>query len=287
MVFKLKFYYFLLLSFFFNFISCNVGGLSQGYQYNVSSRTLSLKDSRLRTCVFDPGHSIVYFPQYHDSPSSTQISQEEFELVAKSQFQLLHTLLDYNRSGRSLAVFDEAVSTEIYNPALLERLKTNRDTSSYLIKTDGTIFYLAPQRERVHHLFPQFPAYYEHLNSEQKSILYDLGASLTLYLLGEVSTLYPVASELDDNTIKHQLAGDFSSANLQQNSYWVFDFRETILKTRILNFLNNNPNWAGLVFIVYGKAHVLSDDFSGFSFQSGRHCLGWETDVVEVTTGLF
>ena len=280
-------FYFLLLFFSFNFISCNVGSIPQGYQYNVSSRVLSLKDSRLRTCVFDPGYSIVYFPQYHYHPSSQNVSQKEFEenfeLTVKSQFQLLHTLLDYNRSGTRLAIFDEGVSQDGYNSVLLERLKQNKDTTSEVIKTDGKVLNLATQRVRVNHLFRSFPAYYEHLNVEQKRILWNLGASLTLYLLEEVSTLYPASSEQDNNIVEHQLAGDFSSENLQRNSYWVFDYRENILKARVFNFINNNPNWGGLVFIVYGKDHTLSDDFLGFSFQSGKHCLGWDTDVVGIT----
>lgn len=267
-----------LFLFLFIFNSCNIGSPSPGFQQQVSSRELSLNDPNLRTCVFDPGRLVVHFPMYHAPSEVRNVSVEGFERVVRSQFQLLHTLLDYNRSYIRLAVFEESVITDLFNEDYINQIKQNSASADTFTRLDGTRFFIANERRRAVNLFQGgFPAFYEQMNPEQKKILWDLGASKTLYLLEEIPRLYSVIAFNEFELVKSQLGGDFSGANIQQNSYWVFTYREQRLRDRILFFRSQNPSWNGLVFIAYGRNHDFSDDFAGYPFQSGHSfCLAWD-----------
>ena len=51
---------------------------------------------------------------------------------------------------------------------------------------------------------------------------------------------------------------------------WDFDFREKELKLKIDAFLEQNPNFEGKIFIVYGAAHDFSNEFENYSFEEGK-----------------
>ena len=273
-----KIFLFNLFLFLFILNSCNIGSRA-GFQQEVSSRVLSLHDPNLRTCIFDPGHLVVHFPMYHNPPEVRNVSTEDFERVVRSQFQLLHTLLDYNRSYNiKLAVFEESVTTDSFNEDYINQIKQNLASTDTFTRLDGTQFFIANERRRAVNLFQGgFPAVYEQMNLEQKRLLWDLGASKTLYLLEELPRIYSVIAPNEFELVRSQLGGNFSEANIQQNSSWVFTYREQKLRDRILFFRRQNPNWNGLVFIAYGRNHDFSDDFAGYPFQSGHSfCLAWD-----------
>ena len=272
-----KIFLFNLFLILFTLSSCNIDS-SAGFQQEVSSRVLSLRDPSLRTCVFDPGHLVVHFPMYHVPSEVRNVSNEDFERVVKSQFQLLHTLLDYNRSYIRLAVFEESIITDLFTADYINQMKQNLVPSDTFTRLDGTQFFISSERRRAVQLFQGgFPAFYEQMNSEQKQLLWKLGASKTLYLLEEIPRLHSVIASNEFELVRSQLGGDFSGANIQQNFQWVFTFREQKLRDRVLLFLNQNPSWNGLVFIAYGRDHDFSDDFAGYLFQSGHSfCLAWD-----------
>ena len=140
------------LALLFSFSACNVGSGS-GFQQEVASRPLSLSDPNLRTCVFDPGYSIVHFPMWHSPPQGGLPSNENYERVVKSQFQLLHTLLDYNRSYTRLAVFEESVITDLYNENYMARVKQGAVPEDTFTRIDGTQFFIANEAVRARNLF--------------------------------------------------------------------------------------------------------------------------------------
>jgi len=258
--------------------SCNVANVS-GFQQRVASRSLSTTDPNLRTCVFDPGYQIVHFPMWHAPPQNTNVPTELFETVAKSQFQLLHTLLDYNRSYRPIAVFEESIIEDSYDEQYIQQLAQGLRERDSFTRLDGTKFFIANERRRALNLFPVFPAFYEQMNLLQKQFLYDLGASKILYLLGELPRLYAVITPSEINLVRGQLGNNFNPENLRANRYWIYDFREQVLRNRILDFRNQNPSWNGLVFIPYGASHDFLDDFAGLPFQSGSFCLKWNNTI--------
>ena len=253
-------------------------GLTEGFNQRISSRNLSSINPALKTCVFDPGYSIVHFPMYHKPPSTENVSPTEYELVVQSQFQLLHSLLDYNRSLRGgLAVFDEHITSDNYNQAYLNRLSAGLAVNDTYRQLDGTVFFVSERQTTARNLFSSgWPIYYEYLSPNQKQFLWEVGAALTLYLLKELPQLYKVISPEKMNVVKAGIGNNFSQTNISQNYNWVFTFRETELKNEVSQFYQKNPSYAGLVFIAYGSSHDFSDEFLGRSFQSGHSfCMDW------------
>ncbi|MBC6415227.1 MAG: hypothetical protein GDA46_02410 [Bdellovibrionales bacterium] len=252
-------------------------GINPGYKQQISSRPLSLTNQNFRTCVFDPGYSIVHFPMYHSPPKADNISTEVFETVVKSQFQLLHTLIDYNRSYQALAVFDEHITDDTYN----ENYVSN--SSDSFTKLDGSKFFVTERKNLALKLFQSgFPAFYEHLNQLQKDYLWTMGASLTLYFLKEIRRLYKVIEKQSFDLVLAKLGNNFTDIN-NLNSYWIYQYREQELKLQIQNFYKSRPAWKGLAFIAYGKKHDFSDDFQGYPFQSGHSfCLNWSNNGLEI-----
>ena len=262
---------------FLGLTNCTINPGSAGFQQKISSRALSLNDPLLRTCVFDPGYSIIHFPMYHVPPQNQSISNESYELVVKSQFQLLHTIIDYNRSNRRIAVFDEHIITDSYNQNYIRQLEQNPQSPDTFSRLDGTEFFITERKNLAVQLFQNgFPAFYEHLTEQQKRYLWDVGASLTLYFLKEISRLYKVIDSNKFDLVKANLGYDFSSSNVSQNSYWAYEYRERELKLEVQNFYRVQTNWNGLILISYGKNHDFSDNFLGYPFQSGHSfCLNW------------
>ena len=273
----IKFFLLFLSSFFF--INCTIGVYQPGTVYQIQSRSLSFNDPELRTCVFDPHYSVVHFPMYHEPPATEQSSSQVYELVAKSQFQLLHTAIDYQRSLRGdLAVFDEHITSDSYDANYIQALENGLAESDTLTKLNGTVFRYSERYRRAKNLFRQgFPSHYEYLNELQKKYLSDMGASLTLYFLQEIPRIYKVISSEKMKIVKANLVGNFAVASeVSANNYWIFTFRDRELRREIDKFYQKSPFYKGLVFIAYGAKHDFSDDFVGLPFQSGRDfCLRW------------
>ena len=269
---------FLFFVFIFFLTACAVGSYQPGILQLTQSRSLSLYNPDLRTCVFDPHYSIVHFPMYHEPPTK-DISARAYELVVKSQFQLMHTIIDYQRALRGdLAVFDEHITSDHFNLNYLRSLERGLVTKDVFEKFNGSIYHYSERYKTAHNLFGTgFPSHYEYLNEIQKKFLYETGASLTLYLLQEISQIYKVISLSQLRLAKSNLVGDFvNSSKGSSNYYWVFTFRDMELRKQVNQFFQKRPLYSGLVFIAYGASHDFSDDFIGQSFQSGHDfCLNW------------
>ena len=150
-------------------IGCSVGGDISGVYQQLLSQPLSLNDPDFKTCVFDPNYSIVHFPMYHFPPTG-HYNQKDFERVAHSQFQLFHTLVDYNRSHWDLSIFDESVIQDVYNPTYFQALSSGQRPGDYFTRIDGKRFYLQERLQTANRLFGQgLPRYYEHLSHSQKN----------------------------------------------------------------------------------------------------------------------
>ena len=273
----MKFCFFVLSSFLF--ISCTLGTYQPGTLYQIQSRSLSFNEPDLRTCVFDPHYSVVHFPMYHEPPT-TQFSHRDYELVVRSQFQLLHTIVDYQRSLRgNLSVFDEHITSDSYNADYIQALENGLAESDTLTKLNGAVFRYSERFRTAKNLFGQgFPSHYEYLNELQKKYLFNTGASLTLYFLKEISKIYKVISPENMSVVKANLVGsssDFLERN--ENEYWIYTFRDMELRREVDRFYQKNPFYRGLVFIAYGADHDFLDDFAGLPFQSGKDfCLIWD-----------
>ena len=278
---------FVLLTFLLTFTNCQTSPYPQGTLYQLSSQPLSQIDPDLRTCVFDPAFSIVHFPMYHIPPKEEERRKEYFyERAVRSQFQLAHTILDYTRfPSLYLSVFDEHITTDTYNSQYFQNLSLGLlPSATYKRHTARNVvieFRLEEEMRKAQHLFPNgvIPRNYEHLNPLQKDFIFNLGASLTLYLLGKIPKIHKVISpekfELARDQALTGASGEFQRTS--QSSYWIDDFREEGLKEQVLNLFHNNPNPQRLILIAYGAGHDLSNEFAGYPFQSGHSfCLKWE-----------
>ena len=276
-MFKNCYNFYLIILFSFFFTACSLGANQSGFFQQIHSRSLSLNDPELRTCVFDPYYSVIHFPMYHEPPVNNY-SNEIYDLVVKSQFQLLHTIIDYNRAVRPLAVFDERVTSDSYNSKYIQKIEQGLAQSDTYKKFNGKVFYFSERKRTAEHLFGQgFPSHYEYLNEPQKNFLFDTGASLALYFLQELSKVYKVISTEKLKIVQANLSGNWVTADRNENHYWIFTFRDMELRREVNGFYQKNPFYKGLVFIAYGAEHDLSKDFAGLPFQSGRDfCLKWD-----------
>ena len=268
---KLAFSFFPFMSLFlFTFTSCTVGTYTEGILQELHSQNLSLNDPNLRTCIFGSQYSIVHFPMYHYPPDG-HYDQRSYEITVRSQFQLLHTLLKYSRSQKKLFVFDENVTSDLYDQNYFQVLSSGQASTDFYKTIDNRVIYIERQMELARHLFSNgFPMYYEHLLPEQKEMLFGIGASLILYLLGELPRIYKTISPEQFSVVKNQV-----NTNNQTN-YFLFDFREEELRKELLNVFQRNYDFQTVMFIAYGAKHDFSNEFLGYSFQSGHSfCLNW------------
>ena len=251
-------------------VNCQIGSGPAGV-FQLRSRFLSLNNPELRTCIFDPYYSIVHFPMYH-FPAEGNYSSQDKELTVHSQFQLLHTIIDYKRSGRAFFVFEEQAITD-YTPAYYQNLLSGQIRGEYT-RMDGQIFHLNERIQTAKNLFRNgFPNYYEYLSPQQKDYLFNMGASFTLYFLGEIPQIHKVISREKFKLAEANLRD--SSGRIRKNNYWIYNFRELELRNEVLNFRRNHGS-QGIIFIAYGASHNLYDEFAGFPFQSSHNfCLNW------------
>ena len=267
--------FFLLAALASTLTNCSMGTYMEGTLYQLASQPLSLNQPELKTCIFDPQYSIVHFPMYH-FPSSGHYTEQTYEEVAQSQFQLLHTIISYNRSPQQLSVFDENISTDHYNKSHFS-LSSGQSSLGIYRRIDGQVFYIKERLERARQLFLNgFPIYYEYLSKPQKDFLFNMGASLTLYLLKEIPQIHKVISPESFSIVKANLLDANGMLRLEGNNYWIFDFRENELRKEVLHFFQRNKSPQSIILIAYGAKHDLSNEFLGYPFQSGHSfCLDW------------
>ena len=268
----------LLISLLFIFTNCAIGPSSyqQGTLYQLSSRALSLSQPELRTCIFDPHYLIVHFPMFHVPPTG-QWTEPTYEKVAQSQFQLLHTIIDYSRSHRRISIFDEHVSTDAYDENYFQSLSRGLASRDTYTRLDNRVFNLEERLKSAQHLFGNgIPGYYEHLSMPQKDFLFQTGASFSLYFLKEIPRLYKTIALQKLKLVEANLRDQNNQLQLEGRDYWVFTFRELELKREVLSFLQKNHQSQRIIFIAYGANHDFSDEFIGYPFQSGHSfCLNW------------
>ena len=265
----------LLIVFAFMLTHCAINPYQQGTLYQLSSRVLSLHQQEFRTCIFDPHYSIVHFPMFHVPPTG-QWTDQIYEDVARSQFQLLHTIIDYNRSSREISVFDEHIASDGYNEDYFQALKQGLAGRDTYTRIDGRSFFLEERLRLAQHLFGSgIQGYYEHLSTAQKDFIFQMGASFSLYFLKEIPSIHKTISQQKMELVKANLQNQNTSSQLT-NNYWIFTFRELELKKEVLSFLQKHPQNRKIIFIAYGANHDFSDEFTGYSFQSGHSfCLNW------------
>ena len=238
-------------------------------------QSLGLTDPLFKNCVFQPQTRIAHFPVYNFPPTGNYDANLR-ERVSKSQFQLLHTILTYHPD---VAVFDENITTNTFGPNMLQSLQQGLEEFHYT-RADGKSFSLQERYSTARSLFHSgIPQYYEHLDETQKEYLFQTGGSMTLYFLGYIRQLHKVI-DLNDFQIVldhiNQSGGIRKMTFSNQKDYYIFDFRQEKLKLQVVEFFNLNPSFRGISLIAYGASHDLRDDFSGYLFEDGRHCLQWD-----------
>lgn len=260
---------------------CAIGGYPDGALHQLTAQPLSLNSSALRTCVFDPHYSILHFPMSHTPPSKGHYTPQIWTEVVLSQFQLLHTILAYNRSRqRQLLLFDENIVSDSYNESFFQALRAGQAPHASYTKLNGDVFYMEERMRTAQNFFTGgIPRYYEHLSQPQREFLFHTGASITLYLLGEIPKIYKVISPEKYALLKANLQTTAGHIQIEGNSYWVFTFRELELRQEALRVFQQNPGFGRVILIAYGSAHDFSDEFTGYPFQSGHNfCLTWRND---------
>ena len=275
---------FVLVSSLFVLTNCSLGTYVEGTLHKISARPLSLNNPELKTCVFDPQYRIVHFPMQHYPPDG-HYSDQQYEDTVQSQFQLLHTIRDYNRSPWQLYVFDENITADGYDQNYLQNVSRGNITGTYKF-LDGRVFEIKEQIKRARREFHRIPPYYENLTKTQKNFLFNMGASFTLYFLGEVPKLYKVITPEGYKIIKAHLTPGNVFQPVGKN-HVIFGQREWFLKNEVLDFYNRNYSSKMLIFIAYGANHNFYDEFSGLPFQSGHgFCLSWSNSFQRIPSFL-
>lgn len=258
------------------FMHCAINPYTDGTLYQISSRPLSLNTPDFKTCVFDPQYSIVHFPMWHRPPDN-DYNTNDFEIITRSQFQLLHTIIDYNRNSRkNLAVFDEFVTNDNFNELYLQRIESGEIDVTYENLGGGQIWKLNERIKTANNLFKNgFPQYYEYMNPLQKEFIFQMGASLTLYFLREIPKVHKTISLEQYKIVQANLKDPVTGLlNLEGKEYWIFNVREESLRQEVTRFWSANTN--SLILIAYGEGHNLQPLFTGWPFQSGHgFCLNW------------
>ena len=280
------FYWFYLFLAIFSLARCAVPS-SPVFTNKPIEQPLSLTDSRLKSCVFRPQARIAHFPMYHFPPSGKYDTPLR-EKVAKSQFQLLHTISNY---FPDVAVFDENVTTNVFGPGMLRSLKKGLGGKSFYERADGEKFYLQDRFYEARNLFHAgIPPYYDQLGAWQKEFLFQTGAPLTLYFLGHIRQVHKVIEPEDFQFVLgyiKQQGGVERVLSKPQKDYYIFTFREEKLKLQVIGFFNINPSFQGISLIAYGARHDFTDDFTGFPFEDGISCLQWDSDLYQSPTVAF
>lgn len=242
---------------------------------------LSLSDPELKSCQYPEHTRIGYFPMFYEvrlSPVDRRY-YTSFELVSKSQFQLLHTIITYTPH---IAVFSQGILTNHYNTQTYSQLKQGIDKTTILMENmpfqaDDTTFPLQERYNTAWELFPEkIPSYYEHLSQTQKEFLVYTGGALTAWLLGQIPHIYKTASKQDIVAIaaKWDQIAIHDPENYQGIRLQILQDRATKLKEEVNKFYDQNPDFSGLALIAFDVDDKLYIEFPEV-FNDGSFCLKW------------
>lgn len=186
------------------------------------------------------GHTTRYLhlPQFHTTEDN---SFEEYEWIARSQFENAHQILEHPHA----ALIVEGITEKI----------TRRD-----VKKEKLLM------ERARFLFPQgIPENFDDLSFSQRNFLANTGAAQTLLYLGKIHEILPAYSAKEEARIFNEVAEIRSRLNLKGKSGYhipriyelVFTERERLTAQSAQKAGKNYDE----VLIIYGAAHDFSDDF--------------------------
>ena len=278
-MFKIFYRFFLFFSAIF-FVNCSVP-ITPMSSRSPLEQSLSLTDPLFKNCIFQPQTRIAHFPMYHFPPDKNYDAALR-EKVVKSQFQLLHTILTY---FPNVAVFDENVTANVFGPKVFQALQQGLGGDSHYERADGQVFHMQERYNTAQNLFhADIPMYYDRMGEIQKEYIFQTGGSMTLYFLGHIRQLHKVI-DLDEFQIILRQIEKYGgvekflrSVSTDSNSrYYIYGFREERLKFQVETFFNINPSFHGISLVAYGADHDFRDDFTGYYFEEGRHCLQWDT----------
>ena len=265
-----------------------VSEVSTAPQTALQPKSLSQTDPSFKPCIFQPQTRIGYFPMYH-FPTTGQWDNEVLERVSKSQFQLLHTILNYSSAGGpGVAVFDEHITSNMFNRGTFRLLQKGRGRGFTYTRVDGRRFNLQERYQTARFLFGRsIPLYYNHLREDQKRFLFETGASKTLYYLNHILQIHKVIEPSEYRLVIDRMrrqaggaaaflyAASQTGAHSSDAQYFLYGYREEKLRFQVDGFFHRNPGFRGIVLIAYGAEHRFSDDFQGYLFERGP-CLAWD-----------
>ena len=244
-----------------------------------SFKTLTTTKPPLTTIPFDEDKQIIHLPelQYHKIEPSKKIPL--FEL---GQFQLLHTLLDYKKTGKEFVVF---FGGRILFDFESEWADINsEDSQSILIAHEGKHVQLKDVIIQAREVFLKegslnIPDKYEDLNLKQKDFLFKQGAVNLLYYLQEIDKVYKVMTELEYNEyVSNRDNPDPNHPKCGTMRCWDYDYVESKIKEHVVYFLeaykrNHKKDYEGKIFIIHRLEHDLDVEFSDYSFDRGEQVL--------------
>lgn len=257
------------------------------------------------SCSIPKSAQVIHLPQIHKYPEQLRGDwPEQFvdffhDIAAHSQFLISHII----RKNPSHVVFDEASRFII--------TKQNKDAMMYTITNTNGIKRNLNLQDVADIFNHQLPASYNKLDRNQRNLLVELGAASVALSLDHINIIHRTHNTSEAELIVqivtkmwdtekelelefHDLYERISTAQktkdeqalkelqkeakklsekkwslLSSKTQLILDKREEILAREVNFFLENNPSKK--VFIIYGAAHDLSDEFSGNSFHTLPH----------------
>ena len=258
-------------------------------------------------CSLSETAQIIHLPQVHKHPepldSGLPLKTLNFlqNIATRSQFLIAHIISNHP----SRIVFNEGSQFVI--------TEKSKENITYFIRNEtGRENNLSPQdiADTFNH---RLPSSFKSLNKEQKNLLLKLGAAPIAFSLDQITTIHRTHSPSEARSLEqtipkmwnkqkelksetHDLYARILTAeenkdkktlrNLykealelsekrmaldERSDQIIMDEREEILSREVHFFLQNNPSKK--VFIIYGAAHDLSDEFSEDSFYTlPHHC---------------
>jgi len=272
-------------------------------QQTLDQNIESLLDDRA-SCAIPKSAQIVHLPQVHKYPEPLRDGLPErvlnffHDTASHSQFLITHIISE----NPSRIVFNEGSQRII--------TESNKDYLNTVFNENGYKRSLSFQ-DVASVFNHRLPSSYNHLNREQKYLLLELGAASIAFsldriqaihrthnpseaklmgliltkmwdtqdeLTSEFHDLYERISTAEENKDREELiklqrkAKELSERRIaleERSDQLILDKREEILSREVHFFLENNPSRK--VFIIYGAAHDLSDEFSKDHFYTLPH----------------
>ena len=300
---KIQYFTFLLI-FSAILLCCTQNPYTPPDQQTLDQTIESLLDKNA-SCSIPQSAQIIHLPQVHKYPEPLRDDLPEevlnffHDIASHSQFLITHIISE----NPSHIVFNEGSRLVI--------TENNKDTLMYpIFNENGHERYLSFQ-DVAGIFNHRLPSSYDNLNRIQKNLLLELGAaSIALSLdniqvihrthnpseaklIGQILTkvwdnedelalefydLYERMSTAEENNDKEELiklqkeATELSKRRMaleERSDQVILDKREEILAREVHFFLENNPSKP--VFIIYGAAHDLSDEFRENYFYTLPH----------------